>query len=905
MRRLLFWFLVAAFLWALSTQSEELTSLIETLLEGHWDWVLGAALLQVFYFYVFTAAFQSAFDAVEIKTKISNLLPVTLGSLFVNAVAPAGGAAGVALYVDDVSRRGNSGARATAAVVLQLIADFSALTLILIVSMIYLFVWETLSLQVVIGSAILTLITAGLCGVLGLGLWRPGYLKRIFAWIEMVVNRFMGYINREEYLPLGWAEKSSSEFIGASLAMTQHPKRAIRTALVMLVAHLLAIASMRMLFVAFDEAISLGPLVAGYAIGILTWIISPAPQGTGVIEGVTSAAFVTLGVPWNVAVTVTLAFRGIAFWLPVVLGFFLLRRVKTFDVGEAEFIWADGIRLIALMIGAAGVLNILPVLAPDMITNLLPALQFSPLTVGAGQPVTALAFGFVLVMLGVGVWRRKRIPWIVALAVLGATTAYHAITGTGYVITLLSCVLFAWLLLLGTHFTVRSDEETTYRGLSVMVGVLAFDLVLAVVGLYGLTRFYYQVPFNLRVSVRQAVVMATQFHDPGLLPLKGVGEYFAYLVSGIGGIAVSYAALAIVSPVRKRGFAAPEEREQARGIVEAHGRSSMAFLTLFDDKHYFFSPGGSLIAYTLQGRTALTLGDPIGPKRDATQAIANFRAMCQRNDWRPAFCLTMPDYLEHYEQEGFRTMCMGQEAIVDLNTFSLKGRSAKSYRKRYNRMIDQGYQVVIHEPPITDDLLEKLRVVSDEWLTMTLGTEKRFFLGRFDEEYLRSGPIAVVYTPDGSISAFSNIVSEFQLNEITIDLMRRRKDAISGTMDFLFVALFLWGQERGYDTFNLGLCALSGACAQSGGSILRQSIEFIYKYGNWFYHFKGLRDFKDKFRPYWTPQFLNFHGYSNLPAVWMAMVQANSGEGDLPWKFFRPKPENYPGGEEDEMEAEA
>ena len=69
-------------------------------------------------------------------------------------------------------------------------------------------------------------------------------------------------------------------------------------------------------------------LVAGYAMGVLFWIISITPQGIGVVEGMMTLTFASLGVPIESATVISLAFRGLTFWLPLGIGFILLRRLK-------------------------------------------------------------------------------------------------------------------------------------------------------------------------------------------------------------------------------------------------------------------------------------------------------------------------------------------------------------------------------------------------------------------------------------------------------------------------------------------------------------------------------------------------------------------------------------------------
>ncbi|MFZ2470753.1 MAG: lysylphosphatidylglycerol synthase domain-containing protein [Methanothrix sp.] len=78
----------------------------------------------------------------------------------------------------------------------------------------------------------------------------------------------------------------------------------------------------------FHQLIEFGPLISGYAMGILFWNISPVPQGIGVVEGVMALVYTSLGIQGFIAALIVLAFRSLNFWLPMLLGFILLRKVN-------------------------------------------------------------------------------------------------------------------------------------------------------------------------------------------------------------------------------------------------------------------------------------------------------------------------------------------------------------------------------------------------------------------------------------------------------------------------------------------------------------------------------------------------------------------------------------------------
>ena len=192
-RRWLFRLLIVAFLWVVISRFTEIEKLTQTLIQGQWQWVLAAALLQVVYYVVFSALYQASFHAVEVESRVRDLVPVTLSSIFVHVAAPSGGASGVALFVDDAVRRGQSAARATAGILLVQIADFATFTLVLIVGLAYLYSRHDLTIYEILGTVVLLFILSGLTSVLLLGLWQPERLRRLLNWLQRTFNHLAGF----------------------------------------------------------------------------------------------------------------------------------------------------------------------------------------------------------------------------------------------------------------------------------------------------------------------------------------------------------------------------------------------------------------------------------------------------------------------------------------------------------------------------------------------------------------------------------------------------------------------------------------------------------------------------------------------------------------------------------------
>ncbi|MCL4831163.1 MAG: bifunctional lysylphosphatidylglycerol flippase/synthetase MprF [Caldilineaceae bacterium] len=875
-RRLLLWIILIVGLWIAISRFTELQHLLSTLSGGRWQWILVAVGIQVCYYTAFASLYQVAFSLVGVQARLKDVLPVLLASIFVNVAAPTGGTAGNALFIDDAAQRGQSSTRAAVGTLLALLADYGVFALILLVGLIYLFFTHTLQTYELVTAAILWLLVALMAGIVWLGFRQPAQLARLLGWGERTTNELSERIARRPLLRDGWAAETTQEFTLASDALRARPQGVFHLLLVSFLAHALDIATIYALFLAFLGPVGLGPLVAGYAMGVLFWIVSITPQGIGIVEGVMALVFTSLGLASGPATVVALAFRGLSFWLPLLIGFFVLRRLRTFAPQRQvqQEVWS--VRLAALGVAAIGLINLISAVMPGLSSRLQFLAEYIPIEAVNGARLASAVLGFVLVVLSTHLWRRKRLAWLLATGMLTFSAAGHLLKGLDFEEAALALFGVVWLWSARHHFHARSDAPSIWHGMRLLAGSALFTLAYGALGFYLLDR-HYRVNYDLWGAVRQTVVMFTQFYDPGLHPVTGFGLYFANSIYGIGGATALYALFALLRPVVVRGGAKASERATAQTVIEKYGRSSLARLLLLPDKVYFVA-SASIIGHVVKGRGALALGDPVGPAEDIPAAIAAFQNLCAQNDWTPAFFQVLPDYLPTYEQAGLDVLCLGHEAIVDLQTFSLEGRSNKHLRNAVNRLTRQGYGAVLHEAPHSDELLQQLRQVSDAWLTMAHGREKRFSLGWFDEEYLSTCPVMAIHNEDGEITSFANILTEYQANEVTLDLMRRLPEVENGTMDFLFLSLFQWAKEQGYAGFNLGMSPLAGVGEQSDDPALERAIHFIYENLNQFYNFKGLHEFKEKFNPTWSPRYLIYPGPARLMTIAYALNRASAGD---------------------------
>jgi phosphatidylglycerol lysyltransferase len=546
-------------------------------------------------------------------------------------------------------------------------------------------------------------------------------------------------------------------------------------------------------------------------------------------------------------------------------------------------VWA--VRIVALLAAVMGVVNLFSAIIPAMHNRLVIIQDVFPMEVLHGSRLAAALAGFALFLLASSLWRRKRTAWILTILILVVSIATNLIKGLDYEEASLDAGLIVLLLILRPNYHADSDKPSVRQGLVVLAWAFGFTLAYGTIGLDLLDR-HFKIHFGLWGALQQTLVMFTTFNNPGLVPVTGFGRYFVFSIYLVGAATGSYALLKLVSPVLVRQPATPVERARAAAIVEAYGRTALARPALFEDKSYFFSPGGSVIAYAARGRGAMALGDPIGPPEDAAEAIRAFRAFCVCNDWSPTFVSVLPDALECYRAADFDTMCMGQEAIVDLKTFTLEGSAYKNIRNAVSKMGRLGFKAEMHMPPLDDKLLHELRAVSDEWLTVMHGGEMHFSDGWFEDAYVRNSPVMTIRAGNGEITAFANLLPEYQKNETGIDLMRRRRVMENGTMELLFTSLLEWAKAQGYASFSLGLAALTGVGESSDDPQVEQALRRLSEYFKRFINFRGLHSFKEKFNPRWEPRYLVYPGTVSLPGVITTMLRVHS-DGNFLWNYLK------------------
>jgi phosphatidylglycerol lysyltransferase len=327
--------------------------------------------------------------------------------------------------------------------------------------------------------------------------------------------------------------------------------------------------------------------------------------------------------------------------------------------------------------------------------------------------------------------------------------------------------------------------------------------------------------------------------------------------------------------VRRPRRASPDELAAAEAIVKTRPET-YGHLALLGDKSLVFNADRTaFVMYGVQGRSWVALGDPVGPESQRVEMCWRFRELADREGGRTAFYDVPPASLPIYVEMGLTLLKLGDEARVPLERFTLEGKDWKEFRNLLNQGERMGITFEVAPPSEVPAVMPELRAVSDDWLSRKKTREKGFSMGYFDEPYIARCHVAIVRR-HGELVAFGNLWSGAPGGELSVDLMRARESAPPRVIDTLFLRLMLWGRERGYRWFNLGMAPLSGLTDHALAPVWNRVGMLLYRHGEAFYNFRGLRFYKEKFDPVWQSRYLACTGGLGVAGLLIDIAGLNS-----------------------------
>ena len=613
--------------------------------------------------------------------------------------------------------------------------------------------------------------------------------------------------------------------------------------------------------------VDLGLLVRVFILGQVLGLVSHVPGGLGVFESVVVLALRPVAAP-EVVLPALIVYRAIYYLAPFAIAAIALATYELMRHGSSvvSVVRTAG-RLVpgtvpyflSLTTFAAGVLLMFSGATPGVHARLRWLDAFFPLAVIEVSHFAASVAGVILILLANGIRRRLDAAYHLAVLALLVGIIGSLLKGADYEEALALTVVLGAVLPARPHFFRRAalTSEPFSPG---WVAALALALVAtAWLGLFSYGRGVFSNDLWWR--------FATAADAPR----------FLRAMAGTTAVVVAFCVARLLRPAAARP-APPAASDLARAkTVATRSPDVRAHLALLGDKSLLFSDSGeSFIMYGISGRSWVALGDPLGPPSEHAELAWRFRELAHRHGGWPVFYQVSPDLLPLCIDLGLTLLKLGEEAHVHLAEFTLDGGSRRGLRRTLHDVERSGTTFEILGPEHVSRLLPQLQAVSDDWLRAKRTREKGFSLGFFDPEYLTNFPIALARR-EGEIVAFSNVWTSEAKHTASADLMRYTTDAHRGVMEYIFVKLMLWAKNEGYKIFDLGMAPLSGFERRALAPAWHRLGALVYRHGEHFYHFRGLRQYKEKFDPVWEPRYLAAPGGLAIPRILANVTALVSG----------------------------
>lgn len=298
----------------------ELQNVVFTLQQANIWFVILALIAEGAWMLVVGAIFHSIYSLLGLKETRKRLTLLALASSFLGVVTTSAAVGGLANFVADGRKRGHPTGKVTVAGALYFLLDYAAFFCVLPLGIIVLIRRNNLGVVQVSASLILLAIACALGSMLYLAYRSPVALGNLLARLARFINRVVHPFIHRQYLSEARAHELAADVSSGLGSVPEKPRSLIRPLLLALANKILLMLILMFCFLAFDVPFSAGTIVGGFAITYLFVIVSPTPAGVGLVEGVMAVALGTLGVDFSQAVIITLAFRGLTFWLPLAVG---------------------------------------------------------------------------------------------------------------------------------------------------------------------------------------------------------------------------------------------------------------------------------------------------------------------------------------------------------------------------------------------------------------------------------------------------------------------------------------------------------------------------------------------------------------------------------------------------------
>ncbi len=576
-------------------------------------------------------------------------------------------------------------------------------------------------------------------------------------------------------------------------------------------------------------------------------VLSHVPGGIGVFEAVVLFALGRDIAPASAAAAL-IVYRGVYFGIPLMLSGMLLAvselRLALSPIGTAlrAPLSRSAARLspnfVSAIAFATGIMLVCSGATPAFEDRLALLSHGIPLWIIEASNFLGSLFGILLLFLSRGLLHRLSDAWWLTFGLSIASLGLSMAKGLAYGEVLILAILLGLLLATRKQF----KRSASLLGQPMTGGWLAAISVIVAAAFCLLSFAFRNAPYTRDLW--------WQFELDAQAPRA------LRATVGVAVLAMSLALAQLLRPPKGQP-ARPnlEDFKRAQSIIRSQ-EHPVAMLALMGDKSLMFSAAGNaFIMFMCHGRSWVALSDPVGPRNEWPELLWRFIEQADWHGGRTAFYQVRPENLPLYLEAGFKVMKLGEEAVVYLSDFDLKGSKAARLRYALSRGERDGLSVELFQPHQIPAIIDTISSISREWLRSQRMEEKAFSVAAFNPEFVSSQWVGLL-RQNGTPTAFVTVMVTDCHQEAVVGLMRHLPGCSPYAMEYLFTKLLLSFKESGYLRFSLGIAPLSGIQPRPLSSAWHHIGSLIWQHGNWIYNFQGLRQFKSKFNPTWEPRYL-------------------------------------------------
>jgi phosphatidylglycerol lysyltransferase len=611
---------------------------------------------------------------------------------------------------------------------------------------------------------------------------------------------------------------------------------------------------------------SLTVAAIAYIVSVLLMISSPFLRGLGAVELSLVYILELYGYSTVQALSITVLYRLFEFWLPMAFGIL-------------AFAWRGKnlfIRIVpALLIFAQGIINIISVVTPPLRIRLRLIREFLPLEAINASNVLVLFVGLALLITSAFMFKGLKNAWRIALALSILSLVGNLAKAFDYEEATFAGIIILLLLLSRSQYRIRSSIRWIRLGILSVIIVFLSILIFGYFSFYFIDIQHFGIDFTWKQSLLATMQAFLLGSGENLHPLTPFGHQFILLIHVLGFLAWGFLLFTIIKPFLKVESSNESARERAKFLLSQYGNSSVDYFKIYKDKLFFFSDiHDAFVSYRIANGFAIVLEEPVCAEENKMEVMAEFYRQCSKMGLRTAFYRVDENSILWFNHLRKQKMIIGQEAILDVVNFKLEGKDKKSLRNALNSIQKKGYETAINKAPLQNDLVMKLKSVSDEWLEAFDKEEQVFSQGMFDAKEIINQDVITIADANGNIAAFLNIIPDYSPYECTYDLIRKTTEAPGGCMDALIIKMIEYAKEHNCQYINLGLVPMTGIAEPN--SPAEQLIKYAGEKLKRFKHYHGLRDFKEKYATIWENKFLVYesdYDLLQLPAALNKIMQ--------------------------------